>query len=120
MNHNKHGTLTGYNHYKCRCDHCKAAMAEYRRKSLERDPKKREKRDALVRAFLKKHPEYNAAIIKKHREKYISQNRCIWCGKFFGTEVFRTNSKSKYCDECRIKRREFDKKYAKYLKSRDD
>lgn len=112
MNHSKHGTITGYNHYKCRCEHCRAAIAEYARKRMERNPKLKQERDAFVKAFMKQHPGYNAAVVKKHRQKMINENRCIWCSKSFGVEVFRTSNKSKYCDGCRTKRRALDKKYS--------
>lgn len=31
-----HGTLYGYNDYRCRCDACKTAMREYQRRYLKR------------------------------------------------------------------------------------
>lgn len=32
----KHGTVSGYSYHKCRCDQCRAASTEYRRKRRQR------------------------------------------------------------------------------------
>jgi len=54
-----HGTVNGYNKYKCRCDECKAVKSEHARRSRER------------------HPDYSKNYYAANREKMLELTR-LW------------------------------------------
>lgn len=82
----KHG-LTGYVRHKCRCDVCKAAAAEARKRSRARHLEKRraesrayqkanaEARDARVKAWRAANPERAAASDRARSKRYSEKNR---------------------------------------------
>ena len=72
-----HGTITGYNYHKCRCDDCVEArrtyQREYMRKRKLRDPEYREREAEKRRTRMKNNPEQERAA----KQRSITRNKRI-------------------------------------------
>ncbi len=74
-----HGTHAGYDNYGCRCEPCRNAGKEYRKKYFANPEKIRARRER-VSQYYAKNPGANAAAIKRKKEKYKLNGRCPDCG----------------------------------------